>query len=272
MAIGANVESECSPCLTPPRVARAGGDKACQCKLLVEVDGVMVSPCKGWGLQMAQQSGSLHGHADRPTLLRMLYTGLGFDKQNASDADEAEMILAHWTGDAKGTGNYKVSVFHFDALAIYFKVKTVALSKLGRQIWPFVEPKLVRARTRRRQWRSPMYSMAPRPGVRLMNGSFALTSAQWKSSRRAARPFKRLRVQRGRSLFARASARRQADRGPRRFSTRNSRRDRRRARSSTRRRRAHTSPSFFASSRRRTPRGSRIISASARRIAHGFYS
>eukprot|EP00302_Diacronema_sp_CCMP2436_P038591 CAMPEP_0180043620 /NCGR_PEP_ID=MMETSP0984-20121128/35462_1 /TAXON_ID=483367 /ORGANISM="non described non described, Strain CCMP 2436" /LENGTH=47 /DNA_ID= /DNA_START= /DNA_END= /DNA_ORIENTATION= len=47
MAIGANVESECSPWLTPPRVARAGGDKACQCKLLVEVDGVMVSPCKG---------------------------------------------------------------------------------------------------------------------------------------------------------------------------------------------------------------------------------
>ncbi|KAJ1630139.1 hypothetical protein T492DRAFT_840229 [Pavlovales sp. CCMP2436] len=107
----------------------------------------MVSPCKGWGLQKAQRSVSLHRRAYRPTLLRMLCTGLGFDKQNASDADEAEMIVAHWTGDAKDTGNYKVSVFHFDALAIYFTVKTVAFSKLGRQIWPFVEPKLVRART-----------------------------------------------------------------------------------------------------------------------------
>ncbi|KAJ1634120.1 hypothetical protein T492DRAFT_903658 [Pavlovales sp. CCMP2436] len=107
----------------------------------------MVSPCKGWGLQKAQRSVSLHRRAYRSTLLRMLYTGLGFDKQNASDADEAEMIVAHRTGDAKDTGNYKVSVFHFDALAIYFMVKTVAFLKLGRQIWPFVEPKLVRART-----------------------------------------------------------------------------------------------------------------------------
>ncbi|KAJ1617172.1 hypothetical protein T492DRAFT_894151, partial [Pavlovales sp. CCMP2436] len=107
----------------------------------------MVSPCKGWGLQKAQRSVGLHRRAYRPTLLRMLYTGLGFDKQNASDADEAEMIVAHWTGDAEDTGNYKVSVFHFDALAIYFTVKTVAFSKLWRQIWPFVEPKLMRVRT-----------------------------------------------------------------------------------------------------------------------------
>ncbi|KAJ1619765.1 hypothetical protein T492DRAFT_408777 [Pavlovales sp. CCMP2436] len=144
MAGGASDDSEISPCVTPPRGARHGGYKACQCKLLVEVDGVMVSPCKGWGLQMAQQSGSLHGHADRPTLLRMLYTGLGFDKQNASDADEAELIVARWTGDTKDTGNYEVSVFHFDAASIHFTPKTVAFSKVERQIWPSVEPGLVR--------------------------------------------------------------------------------------------------------------------------------
>ncbi|KAJ1634461.1 hypothetical protein T492DRAFT_507484 [Pavlovales sp. CCMP2436] len=147
MAGGASDDSEISPCVTPPRVARHGGYKACQCKLLVEVDGVMVSPRKGWGLQMAQRSVSLHGRADHPTLLRMLYTGLGFDKQNASDADEAELIVARWTGDTKDTGNYKVSVFHFDAASIHFTPKTVAFLKVERQIWPSVEPGLVRART-----------------------------------------------------------------------------------------------------------------------------
>ncbi|KAJ1628120.1 hypothetical protein T492DRAFT_1145824 [Pavlovales sp. CCMP2436] len=125
MAGGASDDSEISPSVTPPRVARHGG--------LGAADGATVG-------EPARARRSFN-------LLRMLCTGLGFDKQNASDADDAELIVARWTGDTKDTGNYKVSVFHFDAASIYFTPKTVAFSKVERKIWPSIEPGLVRART-----------------------------------------------------------------------------------------------------------------------------